>query len=88
MYMKEIGEGWRALPQTRDDFSAFLRELARSRRENPALWENDTIESFLDAAAAWVDDMDGWFSNGDLPVPQDASWQLMAAILEAGRVYE
>ncbi len=73
---------------TRAEFAGFLLRLADSISVEPEVWENDTIERFLRAWAAWADDMDGYFINRGEPVPQELTWQLLAQMLLAARVYE
>lgn len=73
---------------TRDDFVRFLTALARSRREEPEAWENDTVEALLDAMAAWVEDMDGYFENIGQAVPEQPSWRFVVQMLLAARVYQ
>ena len=45
--------------RTRQGLARFIRELANDFRSNPDEWENDTLDSFLEALAAWTDEMDG-----------------------------
>jgi hypothetical protein len=75
-------------PLTRAELAGFIDQLADSYLENPELWENDTIESFLRAWSAWLNDMDGYFLNRGEVVPETPSWQLVAQMLLAARVYE
>ena len=46
--------------RTRDDFVAFVRALLRDLHENPGVWENTTLETYLEAMAAWVQARDGY----------------------------
>lgn len=75
-------------PMTRSEFIAFLTEFARTARTTPERWENDTLESYLEACAAWLEDSDGYYENWGLPLPEDGPWNLVADMLQAGRVYE
>ncbi len=43
-------------------------------------WENTTIEDFLESMRAWLDDQNSF--------PEEPSWELFAATLEAGKTYE
>jgi hypothetical protein len=74
--------------QTREDFVAFVYELIKDYRENPEAWENNDIESFLEAMAAVVEDMDGYYINQGLPVPDVPDWKTMAEILMTATLYE
>lgn len=75
-------------PLTRADLAGFLDQFADSLLEEPELWENDSLERFLRAWSAWLADMDGYFLNREEPVPSSPSWQLIAQMLLAARVYE
>lgn len=74
--------------RSRDDFVLFLERLADSFQRDDFHWENSTIEGFLRAWAAWASDMDGYFMNRGEPVPSAPSWELVAQMLLAARVYE
>jgi hypothetical protein len=73
---------------TRSDLAEFLRELERLVEREPYSIENITLASFLEAASAWVDDMDGWFMNQNKPVPDQPSWSLVAQIFNTALIYE
>jgi len=75
-------------PLSRAELVGFLEQLADSLLEEPELWENADLESFLRAWSAWLDDMDGFFVNRGEPVPESPSWQLVAQMLLAARIYE
>lgn len=74
--------------KTREDFVAFIYEFIKDYKENPETWENNNIESFLEAMAAVVEDMDGYYINQGLPVPNTPDWKVMAEILMAATLYE
>jgi hypothetical protein len=77
-----------AKTESRSDFVAFVRALRRSFEEDPAQWENQDLSSYLDALAAWVEDMDGYFQGTEQEPPDRPSWKLLAQMLAAARVYE
>lgn len=72
----------------RDDFVRFIQDLARSIEEKPEDWTNADLVSFLNALAAWVADMDGYYRNLGQPVPDQPNWQTLGQMLLAARVYE
>ena len=74
--------------RSRDDFVAFVRALRRDFQDNPSAWENDTLTSYLDALAAWVEDMDGYLDHAGEKNAQHPSWKHLAESLLAARVYE
>ncbi|MEV0782826.1 hypothetical protein AB0I52_07550 [Streptomyces sp. NPDC050423] len=83
----EISDGTENV-QRRDDLVTFLRSAADDLSKNPERWENSSLESFLAAWAAWLDDMPGWYENRGIPVPEQPDWQLIAHMVMAARVYE
>ena len=63
---------------TKDQFADFLKQLHGDLRDGEE-WENATLESYLEALAAYVDDA----KLGD-----DCGWKTFANALLAARVYE
>jgi hypothetical protein len=74
--------------ETRDDFVVFMQQLLRDRRQCPEQWENASLEAYLEAIAAWVKDMDGYFYNRNEPFPEHLTWRNLGEILLAARMYE
>jgi hypothetical protein len=74
--------------RSRADFVAFVKALSKDFRDNPATWENASLESFLEALGAWVEDMDGYYINQGKPVPQQPDWKVAADMLMAAKMYE
>lgn len=74
--------------QTKNDFVRFLRALKKDCLNNFSSWENRDIEAFLEAMAAWVEDMEGFYINQGLPVPEKPDWKVFADILMGGKLYE
>jgi hypothetical protein len=72
----------------RQALADYVSSLAVDLRENPARWENNTLPEFLSSMAAWIEDMDGYYTNQGLKVPESPSWSTLAEILTAARVYE
>jgi hypothetical protein len=72
---------------SRADFISFLQAMQSELDEHPEEWENRDLKSFLAAAAAWVEDMDGFFlgRGEDTPSPD---WRAVAHMLAAARHYE
>ena len=73
--------------ETREDFQVFLRVLAEDFRVHGEKWENAHLGRYLEALAAWAEDMDGYFRNRGETAPSP-SWRLFAQMLVAARVYE
>ncbi len=73
---------------SREDFVRFVRTLAEQSRRRPDEWENRDLSSYLEAMAAWVEDMDGYYQNRGEAVPAQPPWNLLRDMLEAAKVYE
>jgi len=50
--------------------------------------ENDTLDSFLEALAAWTDEMDGYYRNMNEDAPVTLQWKTIADMLMAASIYE
>lgn len=73
---------------SRSDLVRFIDQLADSLVEQPEIWENGSLESFLRAWSVWLSEMDGYFAGKGQPVPDSPSWKLIAEMMLAARVYE
>jgi len=74
--------------QSHEAFIAFVRGLSKDFRDNNSTWENNTVESYLDALAAWAEDMDGYYENRGELTPADINWNFIAQLLLAAKHYE
>lgn len=74
--------------ETREEFILFLKSLKNDYSENLSSWENKDIAAFLEGMASWVEDMDGFYINHRLPVPEKLDWKVFADILMGGKLYE
>lgn len=74
--------------QTRNDLVAFLGELLHDLRAKPEEWENCTLESYLEAMAAFLEDAEGYYANQDIPMPQNLTWKTIGDLLLAAKHYE
>lgn len=74
---------------TRQDFTAFVKELHSDLKANPDEWENTTLETFLEALAAYAEDIQGYYDNRQPGTDADAPrWQTFADMLRGASVYE
>lgn len=73
---------------SRDDFVEFVKELRCNLAEHAEEWQNRTLDDFLEALSAWVQDMDGYYKNSGLPVPTVPTWKTLAEIVLAAKYYE
>jgi hypothetical protein len=75
--------------QNKEDFVRFLQLYFRDFQMNRNNWENNSLEYFLEAMAAWVDDMDGFYKQeGKEFDPEKPTWKNFGEILLATRMYE
>jgi hypothetical protein len=61
-----------------------VADLAR----NEDSWENTTLDRYLEALAAWADDMDGYFTSRGEPIPEQPTWALVGMMLTSASIYE
>jgi hypothetical protein len=74
--------------RSRADVVAFVRHLQRDLEEHHDEWENDDLGRYLEALAAWVEDMDGFYENVGEPLPDRPDWRMLGRILMAAKSYE
>ena len=74
--------------RSRQDFVEFVRLLNSQLTEQPLAWPNSQLPDFLEALAAWVEDMDGYYRNRGEALPDPPDWKTYASALSAARVYE
>ncbi|MFD2287960.1 hypothetical protein GJU39_22970 [Pedobacter petrophilus] len=70
------------------DFINFVELLIVNLNSNPQDWTNITLVDFLESIASWTEDMEGYYQNNNLPIPQDVNWKVFANILIAAKMYE
>ena len=73
---------------SRDDFVAFVDALRHDLAAHPEEWQNRTLDDFLEALSAWVQDMDGYYQNKRLPMPTSPNWKHVAEMMLAAKYYE
>jgi hypothetical protein len=74
--------------QTREDLVVFIHHLVRDLRTRPERWENASLDAYLAAIAAWVQDMEDDYRNRGETAPQHPTWKHVGEILLAARIYE
>ncbi|MER7538727.1 hypothetical protein ABTX77_28635 [Streptomyces sp. NPDC097704] len=75
-------------PRSRDELVSFLQGLHQEFRARGHEWENNTLDGFLEALAAWVHDAPGAYRHAGEVVPPDGDWTFMARALHAATIYE
>jgi hypothetical protein len=74
---------------SRDNLVRFIYALQNQLKENPKIWENVDLHTYLGALAAFLGDAHGYYRNAKIPVDADApSWRLLADCLQAASVYD
>ncbi len=74
--------------KTRFDLANFVKNLARESSIKTEEWENNDLESYLEALSAWIEDMDGYYLNRGEKFPEQPSWLNIAQMLQAATIYE
>lgn len=74
--------------QTKQDFITFIEAMQADLIDNPSDWQNKNLLDFLEALGRWTEDMDGYYINHNLPIPENVSWNVFTDILMAARIYE
>ncbi|MFJ5956047.1 hypothetical protein ACIQC5_08800 [Paenarthrobacter sp. NPDC092416] len=70
------------------ELADLIDQLRDNLKEDPESWENPDLDRFLESLAAWTRDMDGVFLNRGEPLPEVPSWELIADMLLAAKIYE
>lgn len=76
--------------KTREDFIEFMNSFVDSIRSGEPI-ENNTVESYLDAMASWIEDMDGYYENMGIANEVNlnaVNWRVFADVLIAATKYE
>ncbi|MGE5549302.1 MAG: hypothetical protein ACM3ZC_02075, partial [Bacteroidota bacterium] len=68
-------------------FIDFLYLLSKDFENNQDEWENRSIGEYLEGIQGWVEDMEGYYKNSNLPVPQDINWYFIALVFYVGKIY-
>jgi hypothetical protein len=73
----------------RKSFIEFLDLLRQDFLNNPDSWENNRLDTFLEALSAYANDIQGYYNNMGIPINADnPSWQVFADILKGATIYE
>lgn len=74
---------------SRKDFVEFLKLLHKYYTSKPEDWENNTLESFLEALSAYAEDIPEHYKNTKQDrSPETADWQVFTDMLKGAIVYE
>lgn len=70
------------------DLVAFVERMRNELVDGGKNWQNVELSEFLEAMAAWLTDMPGYYQNTGQEFPSAPSWQTFAEILMGARLYE
>ncbi|MFG3477223.1 hypothetical protein ACGF3K_18425, partial [Streptomyces sp. NPDC047980] len=70
------------------EINEAIRELRQDYLRRGHEWENQSLDHFLEALAAWMDDSPGWYRNFGKQLPEEGDWTFLARALPAATVYE
>lgn len=73
---------------TREDLERTVRMLLDGFRRDPDVWENPTLDRYLEALAEVISSADTVYRNLGRDTPVEPSWRLFAELLLAARYYE
>ncbi|MBR6580542.1 MAG: hypothetical protein IKK66_04520 [Ruminococcus sp.] len=65
----------------KEDFTKFMQLFISTV-------EDSSINYYLEAVAAWAEDMDGYYKNSGEQMPENINWDFIATLLYAGSIYE
>jgi hypothetical protein len=77
-----------ATVRSREDLVQFVAALRVDLERNVESWENPSLDRYLDALSAWINDMPGWFQNRGEAEAAQPDWSLVAQMLYAATIYE
>ncbi len=74
--------------KTKQELIVFIKSLRDDFKNNKDDWQNWTLESYLEAVEAWLNDSDGLPMNTGQKIEELSKWELVATILYVGKIYE
>ncbi|ADU61641.1 hypothetical protein Daes_0623 [Pseudodesulfovibrio aespoeensis Aspo-2] len=74
--------------ETREDLVVFIKQLELEVASRECNWGNTTLEDYLEAMSAWINDMGGLYSNLKIDIKNEPMWRTFARILRAATIYE
>ena len=73
----------------RQSFIRFVQELRNNFLQDGEQWENKTLDQFLEALAAYAEDIQGYYDNMTPSVNADIpGWKVFADMLMGASMYE
>ena len=82
---------WKELTENisnKESLKKFVEDLLLDFRNKPQGWKNATLDTFLEAIATCIDDIEGLYANMNKMFPEQPTWKLFAEILISAKYYE
>lgn len=73
---------------TREDVVGVIHAMVNDLRKHRDDWGNASLESYLDALATSIEDMDQAYAGRGEIVPDQPSWKQVAELLVTATAYE
>jgi hypothetical protein len=73
---------------TREDVVGVIHAMVNDLRKHPDDWGNASLESYLDALATSIEDLDQGYAERGEVVPDQPSWRQVAELLVTASGYE
>lgn len=73
---------------SKEDFINFVELLVSNLKSNPEEWTNKTLPEYLESISSWTEDMEGYYQNNNMSIPENVNWKVFANILIAAKMYE
>lgn len=74
--------------KNKEDFVKYIEVLVENLKKSPHEWGNNNLPDYLEAVANWTGDIEGYYKNSNVPLPENINWKVFATILTAARIYE
>lgn len=74
--------------RNKQDFIRFIELLSDNLKNNSEEWSNKSLSDYIQAIGNWTEDMEGYYENNNLPIPENIDWKVFANILIAAKMYE
>jgi hypothetical protein len=73
---------------SREDVVGVIHAMVNDLRKHRDDWSNASLETYLDALATSIEDMDQGYADRGEVVPDQPSWKLIAELLVTASRYE
>lgn len=73
---------------SREDFVKFIEDLRQYFNSEETEWENDSLDSYLEALSAYTNAIGFGYKNAGRELPENIPWNVFADILFYSSNYE